>query len=108
MNLGGALNQAHLMASEELLTEIDTTLDQLICNAEALSNIDIKELSDIELEAFQKTQESLIHHLLHVDQRVKVQQIVHVDQRSAIYKIQEKRLRFEKLHSSYRSTVANS
>ena len=56
------------MFGEDIVQEIDKTLDQLIQNAEVISKADFTELSDTELEAFQKTQESLLQHLLHMDQ----------------------------------------
>ncbi|MBM3184381.1 MAG: hypothetical protein FJZ64_03655 [Chlamydiae bacterium] len=96
------------MLSEQLITEIDATLDRLICNAEAIANIDLKTLSDQELEAFQKTQDSLIHHLLHVDERLKTEQGICPDQRSVIYKIAAKRRKFERLNSPCKNTVANN
>ena len=98
------------MAAEEILMEIDATLDRLIQNAEAIANADIEELSIMELEAFQKTQESLIHHLLHTDQRLEAQRksLSGLEKRSASYKIAEKRTKFEKLKSSYHPTVAKT
>ncbi|MCB1109895.1 MAG: hypothetical protein KDK64_02850 [Chlamydiia bacterium] len=52
------------MNRRELLTEIDATLDRLIENAAALQDVP----SDSHLaEALQKTQESLLAHLLHLD-----------------------------------------
>ena len=44
------------MVGEEIIQEIDATLDLLIRNAEALQNTNVQELSTAEIEAFQKTQ----------------------------------------------------
>ncbi len=84
------------MAAEEILMEIDTTLDRLIQNAEAALSAEIGELSLTEIEAFQKTQESLIQHLLHTDERLETQRkgLFQIDKRSASYKIAAKRAKF--------------
>ncbi len=98
------------MAAEEILLEIDATLDRLIRNAEAIAGADIEDLSLMELEAFQKTQESLIQHLLHTDQRLEAHRknLPGLDKRSASYKISEKRAKFEKLKSSYHKNVSET
>lgn len=91
------------MIGEDILMEIEGTLDQLICNAEVLTKTDLKDLSETEIDAFQKTQESLLQHLLHMDNLlvVKRDSLRCVDRRSANYKIQEKLARFEKMKASY-------
>lgn len=98
------------MAAEEIMMEIDATLDRLILNAEAIAGADLEELSTMELEAFQKTQESLIQHLLRSDQRLEAQRkgLANLDKRSASYKIAEKRAKFEKLKSSYHKTISDT
>lgn len=98
------------MFGEEILMEIDSTLDRLIRNAETLSNVNIQELSETEIEAFQKTQESLLHHLMHMDQvlEAKKKSLKIQDKRSASFKIQEKMLRFEKLKSIYHKKIAET
>ena len=98
------------MASEEILMEIDTTLDRLIRNAEAIAGVDIEDLSVTELEAFQKTQESLIQHLLYTDQRLDLQRkgLAGIDKRSASFKIAEKRAKFETLKSTYHKTISDT
>lgn len=97
------------MIGEDILIEIDTTLDRLIQNAEVIAGVDIQELSLTELEAFQKTQESLIQHLIHVDERYASQRKNgRLDQRSASFKIQEKRAKFEKLKLSYHKTISDT
>ncbi|MES2273568.1 MAG: hypothetical protein V4487_05215 [Chlamydiota bacterium] len=95
------------MLGEEIIIEIDTTLDQLIRNAEVIQNVDLKELSETEIEGFQKTQESLLQHLLHMDQflETKSKSLRIPDKRSAGYKIQEKLLAFEKLKSAYSKNI---
>jgi hypothetical protein len=78
--------------------EIDKTLDQLIRNAEAISNANFQDLSDIELEAFKKTQESLLNHLLLVDSLQ--------DKRTASQKIFQKRRHFQLLQQNYTQELA--
>lgn len=104
------MNKENGMAAEEIMMEIDATLDRLILNAEAIAGADLEELSTTELEAFQKTQESLIQHLLHSDQRLEAQRrgLSNLDKRSASYKIAEKRAKFEKLKSSYHKTISDT
>ncbi len=96
------------MFGEEILLEIDGTLDRLIQNAEALQSIELTDLSDTEIDAFQKTQESLLQHLMHMDQFfvAKRNQLRAQDTRSANFKIQEKLLKFEKMKTSYHKTMA--
>ncbi|MDP1608131.1 MAG: hypothetical protein Q8L98_02315 [Chlamydiales bacterium] len=98
------------MFTEDILIEIDTTLDQLIKNAESIQDVELKELSEIEISAFQKTQESLVHHLLHLDKffetRKMDQKIFH--KKSGRYKIQEKILKFERLKKEYKKNLGES
>lgn len=94
------------MNGQEIVQEIDKTLDQLISNAQVISSADLKELSEIEVEAFQKTQESLLQHLLHMDQCLASKQTLRaLDARSACVKIREKRLRFEQLKTQYSENI---
>ncbi|MBX7067705.1 MAG: hypothetical protein K1X28_10815 [Parachlamydiales bacterium] len=96
------------MVGEDILIEIDGTLDQLIRNAEVIENVDLKELSETEIDAFQKTQESLLQHLIHMDEFLvqKRTSLKLQDKRSASFKIQEKLIRFEKLKDSYHQNLA--
>jgi pyruvate/2-oxoacid:ferredoxin oxidoreductase alpha subunit len=96
-----------LVVGEEILIEIDETLDQLIRNAEALKSANIQELTETEIEAFQKTQDSLLHHFLYMDQFLaekKMSQKV-VDARSVQCKIKEKLGQYEKLKSVCHSEI---
>lgn len=96
------------MFGEEILLEIDGTLDQLIRNAEVLQKADVKSLSETEIDAFQKTQESLLQHLIHMDQFLvaKRKSLKVQDKKSASFKIQEKLLRFEKMKSTYHKDLS--
>jgi len=95
------------MFAEEILSEIDTTLDQLIRNAETLQGAELRDLSEIEIDAFQKTQESLLHHLMHMDQvyETKKMNLRKPNPKSASYKIQEKLTRFEKLKDDLNNSI---
>jgi hypothetical protein len=96
------------MVGEEILLEIDGTLDQLIRNAEVIEKVDLKDLSENEIDAFQKTQESLLQHLIHMDQFLvqKRNSLKLQDKRSASYKIQDKLLKFEKMKTSYHKNLS--
>lgn len=98
------------MVGEEILLEIDGTLDQLIKNAEALQTADLKELSETEIDAFQKTQESLLHHLMYMDRFLvtKRTSLKLQNKKSAQFKIQEKLLKFEKMKDSYHKNLAEA
>lgn len=98
------------MIGEEVLMEIDATLDRLIRNAETIQSVTVTDLSETEIEAFQKTQESLLHHLIHMDEflETKKKSLRLQDKRSASYKLQAKVLKFEKLKSSYHKHLAET
>lgn len=88
------------MFAQEILLEIDATLEQLIRNAETLRRVDMSELSDAEIDGFQNTQESLLHHLMYLDQtfEAKRKSVTFQNTKSVLFKIQEKHQRFEKLY----------
>lgn len=98
------------MIGEDILLEIDQTLDQLIRNAEVIGTIDLNELNETEIDAFQKTQESLLQHLIHMDEFLlaKRNSLRLQDKRCANFKIQEKLLRFEKLKNSYHQNLSRA
>lgn len=62
-----AIYRNEKMVGEEILQEIDKTLDQLIQNAEAMQTSK-NDLDELESMALKKMQESLLHHLIHMDQ----------------------------------------
>lgn len=95
------------MVGEELYQAIDQTLDQLIKNAETIAHVDLADLTETELDAFQKTQESLLHHLLHIDAKLAEKK---AKARIASPLLQQKRQRFDALHShtSRRLAAASS
>ena len=58
-------------STDDVLAEIDTTIDQLLENAKALKKISSKTSYQEEVSALEKTQESLIAHLIHMDEILK-------------------------------------
>jgi hypothetical protein len=95
------------MFAEDILLEIDSTLEQLIRNSEIFQNSNVSELSETEINAFQKTQESLLHRFLFMDKALETKRksLQSLDKRSAKYKIQERLSRFEKLKNEISSTI---
>ena len=95
------------MIGDEILVEIDSTLDHLICNAEAIEQANLSNLSEVEIEAFQKTQESLLHHFLNLDSCLEAQRegLKKPCQKTAAEKLQVKKDRFEKLKRSYSGSL---
>lgn len=55
-----------LSTGEEILADIDQTLDQLIENADIINCISFNALFTSEVQALQKTQESLMARLMHM------------------------------------------
>ncbi len=88
------------MVGQEILLEIDNTLDQLIRNAEAMEAASMRELSEVELAAFEKTQESLIHHLLVMDEKLAKKPIAHIQKH-----IEKKRATFTALQTRYQKPL---
>jgi len=86
------------MFSEDLVDEIDLTLDKLIENANAMKSV---ELTKEEIEAFQKTQESLLAHLVSLDQLLQIKRkILNLPKRKQIT-IKSKMQTFQRLNSSF-------
>lgn len=95
------------MVGDEILLEIDSTLDRLIGNAEAFEQANLNALSEVELEAFQKTQESLLHHFLNLDSclQEKKESLKKPSQKTTAEKVEAKKTRFEKLKRSYSGSL---
>lgn len=58
-------------SQKDLICEIDQTIDQLIENAKVIETIAANTCYEHELYALEKTQESLIAHLIHMDEILK-------------------------------------
>ncbi len=71
--------------------EMDQTLDQLIENAKAFRQVPRKKLEAHELDALEKTQESLLAHLLRLDESLNQKQ---APERA----LREKAVHFHQLH----------
>lgn len=91
------------MKNRELLQEIDITLDQLIKNAAALTEISSDPLYETEVQALNKTQGSLLAHLLHLDQHLKERQ-----KDSASTSIHQKLTIFSELSSNLAKSIQES
>ena len=59
-----------IKSSKDLVGEIDQTIDQLIENAKVLNMISSETFYEEEMLALAKTQESLIAHLIHMDEQI--------------------------------------
>jgi len=59
-----------LRNQEEILAELDSTLDQLIQNASVVCESDFCVLDSIELNSMQKTQESLLARFAHTQENL--------------------------------------
>ena len=94
------------MFGEQIVQEIDKTLDQLIQNAEVISVAELQDLSEAELEAFQKTQESLLQRLMHMDELLSIKsKDLRLDRKVPL---QEKLFQFHKLKSQYTKTLSET
>ena len=83
--------------SEKILADIDDTLDQLIENADVLKRISPTPLYTSEIEALQKTQESLLARLVHMNDLLKNHK--KEEDREPFESIEKKILRFGKLNA---------
>lgn len=59
-----------LRNQEEILAELDSTLDQLIQNASVVCESDLCVLDSIEISSMQKTQESLMARFAHTQEKL--------------------------------------
>lgn len=87
-----------IRSGEEILADIDGTLDQLIENADVLKRISLTTLYTSEVEALQKTQESLLARLVHMNDLLKGRKKPEEGQ-EPLESIEKKILRFGKLNA---------
>ncbi len=78
---------------DKILVEMDAALDQLIKNAKLMQHVPIQKLEAHELDALEKTQESLLARLMYLDQ-VLNQKVVPEKP------LQEKAAHFQGLHQN--------
>ena len=85
------------MIGEEILKEIDSTLDKLLENAQTIKKItNKKNISKLEVDSFTDRQEDLLAYLLEMDKLLEEKRDTLKISKST--KIQDKLLKLEKLH----------
>ena len=94
-----------IRSGEEILADIDDTLDHLIENADAIKKISLSTLYISEVEALQKTQESLLARLVHMNDLLKSHKKTEEGQ-SSLDSLEEKILRFGKLNAEIMNKAA--
>lgn len=94
-----------IKSGERILAAIDDTLDQLIENADVIKKISLNATYASEVEALQKTQESLLARLIHVDDLLKSHRKTE-EEPNAFDRIEEKILRFGKLNAQMMNKAA--
>ncbi len=94
------------MVEEDILCEIDSILDKLINNAKHLADISMHSLSEKEILDHQKTQDSLLSHLLYMDNKY-LKTIKKPNKKEA--SIQKKLKDFERLNQRFiKNVIANN
>jgi hypothetical protein len=91
-------------SSEEILADIDSTLDRLIENADVIKCVSLDTLYTSEVEALQKTQESLLARLVHMNDLLKGEK-KETDTES-FGSIEEKMVRYGKLNAQMISRIS--
>lgn len=89
-------------SDENILADIDATLDQLIQNADVVAKVPLCHLQEIEIDALQKTQESLLARLVHMDDLLGSKKI-----EKECVQIREKISHFSKLNARLINSVAS-
>lgn len=90
-----------LSTGEEILADIDQTLDQLIENADIINRISFNAVFTSEVQALQKTQESLMARLMHMHELLekdKKQQLT-TKKINSLHQIEEKLKEFGQLNA---------
>lgn len=89
-----------IRSSDEILADIDATLDQLIENADVIKRFSLQSLFVSEVEGLQKTQESLLARLVHMNDLLKDEKKKSDAEPTDSYGgIEQKILRFGKLNA---------
>ena len=93
------------MVFDNIFVEIESTLEQLITNAQAMKDID---LCKEEINAFQKTQESLLAHLIHMDKMLETKKsdLKINENKSKRSNIQKKLIQFSKLNENFINKIS--
>ncbi len=93
-----------MRTAEEILMDIDATLDHLIENATVIKHVATSTLFISEVEALQKTQESLLARLVHMNDLLKSDQSEPIETYSDI---EEKILRFGRLNAQMMTRISS-
>lgn len=96
-------------SKEEILAELDSTLDQLLVNVETVNNVSPTDLSEIELQAIHKTQESLLARFMHTSDLLKETESkkLELNKKSELFQLKEKLRKFGELNTSFIESVSS-
>jgi hypothetical protein len=96
-----------IRSGEEILADIDSTLDRLIENADVIKHISLNTLYKSEVDALQKTQESLLARLVHMNDLLKGQKKNDESKKKESFgSVEQKIIRFGKLNAKIISHVS--
>jgi len=96
------------MFAQEILSEMDITIDKLIDNAETMNKLSNVGIIKEEIDSLQSIQEQLISHLIQMDSELKSKnkEIKKPNLNSASIKIRNKMRKFEGLNSKFISKTS--
>jgi hypothetical protein len=92
-------------SKNEILSELESTLNQLIRNIQTLNNVDISDISPYEMGAMNKTQESLLVKCLHISEQLKTKKTSVSPTKES--NIQEKLHLFGQLNTDFLNKISN-
>ena len=95
-----------LRSKEEILAEIDSTLNQLLINIEIVSDVLPSDLSETEISALHKTQESLLARFMHMTDLIKDSERKKLQEKQTT-EIQSKLKKFGELNASFIESITN-
>lgn len=96
-----------IKTSEEILADIDATLDQLIENAAAIKCVSASALFQSEVDALQKTQESLLARLVHMNELLNTRSQPSMEKDQEFQTIEQKIVRFGKLNAQMIDNISS-
>lgn len=98
-----------LRSKEEILAELDSTLNQLLLNIETVSNASLSDLSETEMQAMHKTQESLLARFMHMNDLIKESERKKLQEKKTreLTQLQEKLKKFSDLNTSFIQSVSS-
>jgi len=94
--------------AQEILSEMNTTIEKLIVNAQTMNKFSNTEIVKEEIDSLQNTQEKLIAYLIQMDSEFKnkCNEIKRPNLNSASVKIRNKLRKFERLNSKFINKTA--